>query len=407
MTTQTGMQPAQNGCEMVVPRQRQRRRGATKKEKDPVALATGNGHSKATVSAIVAAVVAVEPELKPTKKLRRRFKRVALGPAVEVAEGHVRRWTEEILVFLDREDDFLHDSRRKKGWVHVEEADQHEVVLDRWTRRPSHRRVRILDEDGFPITGLTGWAETDRWLSEPTVIKFEEGDALPILIRVASPSERRCYPDRCVGDYRFIYAEPPKSPRPKIEWFPASDREKRKAFLVSLSEASDEIRATLAVTPEVVEVPEQWFKVELPALEYRFINRSTGETMFINPAASLEYPSGWPCKLVQPQPAKKVCWEKDGRFEVLAMPDPGHLYVQLSHHCTVWDQDWRGRRHERQLTDDGGEGTLPCGMWIPRHLLKSIGAKEADRRWLAVEVAYQYEVTFDEALIWLEGQKKN
>ena len=87
MTTQVATQPAQNGCEVGVPRQRQRRRGTPKAaEKDPVALATGNGHSRKTASA-VAAVAAAEENRPVAKKAWRRFHRVPLGPAVEVIEG--------------------------------------------------------------------------------------------------------------------------------------------------------------------------------------------------------------------------------------------------------------------------------------------------------------------------------
>lgn len=383
MSSETALQVAPITCESkeaVAPRQRQRGRGATTSKNSP----------KACAAATAAA---------PKKKPRRRFMRITLGSAVEAADGHVERWREEIEVFLD-------EYRREKGWVPVEAANQYETVLDRWSHKPNYRRVRILDEEGFPTTGQTGWVETKHWLSEPTVIKFEEGEPLPTMIRTALPRERRQYPDQCVGGYRLIYAEPPKPPQLPIQWFPDDDTEKRRPFIASLPEASAEIKTALAATPEPVEITDQWFRVELPSLEYMFVDRNTDKIFFINPAASLEYPNGWPCKLVQPQPQKKVFREKEkkGRH-VTVTPDPATIYVQFSHPCSTWDQDWHGRWHERQLTDDGGEGTVICGMWIPRHLLKLIGVKEADRRWLAVEAASQYRITFEEALAKLERQK--
>lgn len=410
MTTTEGLQPAQNGCEAVVPRQRQRGRGTTKTRKDPAALAAGNGHSKATAQAVAAAVAVAEPEPQPAKRPRRRFQRLTIGFPIVVTDGYVKRWRDEILVFLG-------EDWREKGWVPVEDANQYEVVLDRWTRRPSYRRVRLLNEEGFPTTFRTGWIETDRWISEPTVIKFEEGAPLPIMIGSASLREQRHHPDECVGGYRLIYPKPPNPPR-KIEWFPASDREKRKVFLASLPEASAEIKAALDAPPEPVEIMDQWFRVELPPVEYHFFDRETDETIYISPAANLEYPGGWPCKLVQPQPLWKVCREKEYNpqtnkkeaFKVRAVPDSSTVYVQFSHHCTTWDQKW-SHRHDcwewvpRQLTDDGSEGTLPCGMWVPKHLIKPIGTKEADLRWRAVEAAYEYKVTFEDALVWLESQK--
>lgn len=341
MSFEIAPQVASITCEpegVVAPRQRQRKRGATPKKKDPAALAAGNGHKAVIVAA--AESEAVKP---PAKWNRRRFQRLALGPAVYATEGRVERWQEEILVFAD-------EDGREKVWVPVEEAGRHEVVLNRYTRRPTHRRVRILDAEGFPTTGLTGWTETDRWLSEPAVIKFREGQTLPRFICRASSRERRRHPGQVVGGLRLVYTEPPKESQPRLRWFPASNQEQLKAFLASLPEAPEEIKAALAAEPEPVETPEQWFRVTLPQV-------------CLDHGAWEEYPEGW-CAKLAPRPGGPT--------------DPDWMYVQLPFHFFVWYEDETGRLSSRRKSDLAkGGGKVECGMWIPHWLIEPISVVQA------------------------------
>ncbi len=323
MTSLGVMQAAPvSACEQmaVAPRMR-KHRGATK-TKSPAALAAGNGHNRTTAAAVTQAASEALVPAKPVRKPRRRFQRLTIGFPVDVAEGHVERW----------------------GFV--------EEPPDRWGN-VIRRRVRLLDEDGFPTTGLTGWIETDRWLSEPVVIKFEEDQSFPKEIRTASASERRRYPSECVGGFRLIYAKRPKPLAPKREWFPASDG-KRKEFLASLPEAPPEVKAALvAPLPEPAPLPEQWFRV---VLSQAMFDRGAWE----------EFPDGWCAKLVpQPEP------------DYGAIADPDWTYVQLPYHFDVWYEDEEGQLSSRRKTDKAGGGHVKCGMWIPRWLLEPISVGEA------------------------------
>lgn len=267
---------------------------------------------------------ACEPEsvalVAAEKKIRRKFRRIALGPTIEVSSGRVERWGTE-----EEED--------RRGFVH-------------------QRRVRLLDENGFPTTGITGWVETSRSVSEPITIKFEEGAPLPAMIRTASQSERRRFPNECAGGFRLIYAEPPRPSKPELKWFPASDEKRRKEFLAELLEAPPEIKEALdAPPPELEPAPDQWFRVELSQAMY-------------NKGAWEEYPNGWCAKLVS---------------RSTEVNDPDWTYVQLSFHFNVWYEGEDGRLSSRQKTDraDSGSGRVQCGIWIPHWLLVPISAGEA------------------------------
>ena len=247
--------------------------------------------------------------------------------------------------------------------------------------------MRVLDEDGFPTQPIVtedgilgGWEETDRWLSEPTVIKFEEGAPLPRLIRTARPGEQRCHPDKCVGGYRLIYRKRRRKSRPPIDWFPASDTDRRRALLASLpKKASAKIRKALAAEPKPkpVEIPDQWFRVELPQVSMQGTWGTRGQDdHYGNPPDAREnFPDGWCAKLVRPRPIQKF-WEDDKiRYRYNIVPE--WMYVQLPYHYDVWYEDQRGRLSSRRLTDFSGDGLVECGMWIPRWLLAPISSVQA------------------------------
>lgn len=316
-------------------------------------------------SAVPAEEVVAVATKKKTAKSHRRFQRLALGPTVEVADGHIARWRDEVEVY----------EGYTKIWVPVTEADQYEVVLDWFTRRPHYGRVRLLDPDGFPTTGQTGWTETDRWESEPAVVKFEKGQPLPSEIRTASARERRLYPDECVGGLRLIYPKLAKEQSEAIEWFPwrgADDKiaKKRRQFIKKLRRLPKKELAELNPPVEPKSASEQWFRLELTDLA-------------LKAGAWRNYPSddivgGWCCRLVEPQP----------RLEYSATMTEPWVYIQFPrHYYAVWRDEYSGELRESWPTEsdgwkDGkddrlGYQAMECGMWVPRSILRPISMAEA------------------------------
>ncbi|MBI2062686.1 MAG: hypothetical protein HYW38_00400 [Candidatus Colwellbacteria bacterium] len=330
MNSQMGLQVAQTTCdqEAVVSRKRQRVRGTTKTRKQV-----------------------------PQTHSRRRYLRMAIGFTHEIVEGYLERWRKEVQVWVGRE----------KKWVSAEQADPDQQVTDRNTGQSCYRQVRLTDEDGFPTER---WVETGRYPSIPTVIRFEKGAPLPNIIKTATPREQRHHSDQCAGGFRFFYVEPPKPSRPSIQWIPASDTEKRREFLKSLPQASPEIQAILNNPPEPEPVPEQWFRVDLPEVAMQDNQwEEGGYEEDPPPDARVNFPQGWCCKLVQ-QP----------KFNFGVIADPNWIYVQLPFHYWSWDYERKtGRPKQVFRTDSAGgrNGSVECGIWIPRWLLVPINTREA------------------------------
>ncbi len=364
--------------EAVVERERKRKRTAAKKPKPVVTHKT-------------------------TMSKRRRFQRVQVAGGAIIPEGYLDKWQEEVEVF---------DPYPVHRWVPVSEVGNYELVLNRWTGKSNQRQVRLTDEHGFPVSR---WVETGRYRSEPVVIRFERGEPLPRAIRRAKPRDHRLHADEVVGEYRLLYGKAKdheQRPQRRMEWFPASDKEKRREFIRALPQASPEVLAALAEPPLPQPQPEQWFRVGLPEVSMRNFHWNS-EGLADNeapPDAREEFPHGWPCKLVQPQPdrvkrpgynwdVKRGEWKKANFYSVSAQPDREWIYVQFPFHYDVYTWDGEGWTAVRKSdSPDEAWGLVNCGMWVPRELLAPITSVDADRRYAALSVSAKQGIDFEEAL---------
>jgi hypothetical protein len=349
MKTAVGLTQAapESACEQAVaPRARQRKRGATK-EKDPAAIAAGNGNNRATAAAVVQTASEALAVAEPTRRPRRRYHRVVVGGEVEISDGFVRRWAE---------------------------------TTDEWGRPI---RVRLTDEDGFPASE---WVETGRRLSNgQTVVRFPV-DEFPETPRFT------------MGKGGQVVLLPPLTPRgtkPNLptEWFrpvpkghPGREafEAKRKEWFAGLPEGPE---PTEAPEPQPAPEPaEQWFVVTLPgvAMQNSFWGVEHGWDDYIPPDARENFPEGWCCRLAQPQPTNWLVTDYDyegrprsGRVDV----DPDWVYVQLPVHYWVLDaatgQWWRRTDQPRGHGRGGNDRRVRCGMWVPQWCLKPVTPAEA------------------------------
>ncbi len=283
----------------------------------------------------------------PAEK-KRRFHSVTIGSVIEVSEGYYEKWQL------------------------VEEPP------NRWGEIVRFRE-RLRDEDGFPTTK---WVETGRHKSDNRMtLKFpvDEFPVLPPYIMMGVDKD---------GELKVISSTPKGTKtvsRPPIEWFRpvAPDHPDREAFVAKRTDwLGGLLVGKVTPKPPMPEPAEQWFLINIPDVAMQ--NHSWGSSEhdgddYQPPDARSNFPDGWCCKLVSPQPQTKLV-RGDGGFNQRMKPvqyDKDWAYVQFPVHYSVsyWmDDDGQWVLRWRQLTDKANRraGKLECGMWIPRWLLKPV-----------------------------------